>query len=233
MKTTITSKIETNIMNNDNKNNIHDDNLMKKLNDINKDIVIDNKKLKISRFLSLQNTTNFNGNHNSNDNKTKNIPKKRTSMFGLSTPGQIIRPPTRPDPTQGIWPDASRIARQEKRNVRAELIKKLKKVSKVLDPDQRNPVVKEIVEDYLKKSIKVFEARWTEGTPLTDEVFVATPLFWYKRHKWQAKDIKELFDIAGINRPTLDSELNLLYDLDGSEQNGKKSKKKHVFVKNQ
>jgi len=104
-------------------------------------------------------------------------------------------------------------------------------VSKVIDPDQRNPVVKEIVEDYLKKSIKVFEARWTEGTPLTDEVFVATPLFWYKRHKWQAKDIKELFDIAGINRPTLDSELNLLYDLDGSEQNGKKSKKKACLRK--
>jgi len=95
-------------------------------------------------------------------------------------------------------------------------------------------VVKEIVEDYLKKSIKVFEARWTEGTPLTDEVFFSTPLFWYKRHKWQAKDIKEFFEIAGLNRPTLDSELNLLYDLDGNAKNAKKKnkKKRNIFAKN-
>jgi len=148
--------------------------------------------------------------------------------LGLNAPAQLIRtitPPPRPDPTQGVRPDASRIARQEKRNARAELIKKLKKVSKASDPNQRNSVVREIVEDYLKKSIKVFEARWTEGTALTDEVFLATPLFWYKRHKWLAKDIKELFEISGINRPTLDSELTLLYDLDGTGKNRKKTKK--------
>jgi len=188
------------------------------------------KKNKTKNDSKSKGTTLNNGDNKNSNKKPKSPLQQKKQNLDIKGPVSIraITPPPRPDPTQGVRPDAKRVARQEKRNVRAELIKKLKKVSKSTDPEERNPVVKEIVEDYLKKSIKVFEARWTEGSPLSDEIFFATPLFWYKRHKWQAKDIKELFEIAGLNRPTLDDELNLLYDLDGNAKNRKKNKKKHL-----
>jgi len=113
-------------------------------------------------------------NNNNNKKSSNSTAQKKASNLDIKSSTQPIRtatPSPRPDPTQGVRPDAKRVAKHEKRNVRAELIKKLKKVSKATDPEERNSVVKEIVEDYLKKSIKVFEARWTEGTPLTDEVF--------------------------------------------------------------
>eukprot|EP01084_Bolivina_argentea_P090880 163674_1 len=122
---------------------------------------------------------------------------------------------------------------KEQRKKRKELRRKKReeyqnRLSKI-DPDvaeERNPLITDIVTVHLKKDMKVFEARWSEGQPLSNTVFLNTPLFWYKKHKWGHKDVKEFFKIVGVYKNDLDSDLSVIWGIDESSKKKKKEKRK-------
>ena len=90
--------------------------------------------------------------------------------------------------------------------------------------EERNPIIIEIVKEHLKKDIDVFQARWQSGTPLSNQVFLNTPLFWYKKHKWSHKDVKEFFKITNVYKENLDSELSIIWGIDETSKKKKKEK---------
>ena len=94
--------------------------------------------------------------------------------------------------------------------------------------DDRNPIILEIVKEHLKKDIDVFQARWQSGTALSNQVFLNTPLFWYKKHKWSHKDVKEFFKIVGVYKENLDSELSIIWGIDETSKKKKKEKVKYL-----
>jgi len=96
---------------------------------------------------------------------------------------------------------------------------------------QRNAIIIEIVTQHLKKDVDVFQARWQNGKALSNDVFSNTPLFWYKKHKWSHKDVKEFFKIVGIYKENLDSELSIIWGIDETAKNKKKEKKKKLREK--
>lgn len=98
--------------------------------------------------------------------------------------------------------------------------------------NERNPIILEIVKEHLKKDIDVFQARWQSGSPLSNKVFLNTPLFWYKKHKWSHKDVKEFFKIVGVYKENLDSELSIIWGIDETSKKKKKEKVKFILLRN-
>ena len=120
--------------------------------------------------------------------------------------------------------EARRKRKELRRQKREQYQNRLKAVDKT-NPDERNPIIVEIITEHLKRDMNVFQARWQTGTVLSNKVFIDTPLFWYKKHKWSHKDVKEFFKIVGVYRDGLDSELNVIWGID---EHSKKRKKEQV-----
>eukprot|EP01083_Nonionella_stella_P071819 193146_1 len=120
--------------------------------------------------------------------------------------------------------------KEERRRKREEFQNRLAAVSEH-NPKQRNPIIIEIVRDHLKKDIDVFQARWQTNTPLSNQVFLNTPLFWYKKHRWSHKDVKEFFKICKVHRENLDSELSIIWGIDETSKKKKKEKRKKLKEK--
>ena len=118
--------------------------------------------------------------------------------------------------------------KEEKRKLKQELGLKLKKQLTTInhsDPLTRNPVIIKIVENYLGRSVQVFENQWQNNTLLSDEILLNTPIFWFKKHKWKHTDVRDFYSIMGLQRENLDNQLIQTYKLDS---NGKVKKKKKV-----
>ena len=119
--------------------------------------------------------------------------------------------------------EARRKRKELRRQKREQYQQRLKAVDK--GDSSRNDLIVEIITEHLKKDMNVFQARWQTGTALSNEVFINTPLFWYKKHKWSHKDVKEFFKIVGVYREGLDSELNVIWGID---EHSKRRKKEQV-----
>jgi len=117
-----------------------------------------------------------------------------------------------------------------RRQKREEFQNRLRAVDET-DAEKRNPIIIEIVKQHLGKGLDVFQARWQRETPLSNDVFLNTPLFWYKKHKWSHKDVKEFFKIVGVHKDNLDSELSVIWGIDESAKKKKKEKRKKMKEK--
>jgi len=95
----------------------------------------------------------------------------------------------------------------------------------------RNPIIVEIIESHLKQDLSVFQARWQKGSVLSNEVIVKTPPFWFKKHKWSHKDVKEFFKILSIYTPDLEAALNVVWGVDDTAKRKKKEKRKKLKEK--
>jgi len=125
--------------------------------------------------------------------------------------------------------EARRKRKELRRQKREDLQNRLNAVDKTV-AEERNPIIMEIL-DHLKKDLNVFQARWQRGTVLSNEVFMNTPLFWYKKHKWSHKDVKEFFRIVGVYRDGLDSELNVIWGIDEHSKKRKKEQRRKLKEK--
>jgi len=125
--------------------------------------------------------------------------------------------------------EARRKRKELRRQKREDYHNRLNAVDKTV-PEQRNPIIMEIL-DHLKKDLNVFQARWQRGTVLSNEVFMNTPLFWYKKHKWTHKDVKEFFRIVGAYRDGLDSELNVIWGIDEHSKKRRKEQRRKLKEK--
>lgn len=114
--------------------------------------------------------------------------------------------------------------RKEARRAKREAFQIRLNAADKLSASEWNPIIIEIVTDHLKKDLTVFQARWHHDTPLSIDVLSTTPLFWYKKHKWSHKDVKEFFKVTGINKPNLESELSIIWGIDESSKKKKKEK---------
>mmetsp|Transcript_54488 Transcript_54488/g.49045 ORF Transcript_54488/g.49045 Transcript_54488/m.49045 type:complete len:811 (-) Transcript_54488:91-2523(-) len=126
--------------------------------------------------------------------------------------------------------EARKKRKELRRKKREEFQNRLKSIDGG-NPDERNPIILEIVKEHLKKDIDVFQARWQSGAPLSNQVFLNTPLFWYKKHKWSHKDVKEFFKIVGVYKENLDSELSIIWGIDETSKKKKKEKRKKLKEK--
>merc|ERR1712019_67530 len=97
--------------------------------------------------------------------------------------------------------------RKEARRAKREQYKARLHAADKLNASEWNPIIIEIVTQHLKKDLTVFQARWHSETPLSCHILSNTPLFWYKKHKWSHKDVKEFFKITEIMKPNLESDL--------------------------
>eukprot|EP01084_Bolivina_argentea_P004853 9181_1 len=125
-------------------------------------------------------------------------------------------------------PKEDRKKRKEERRKRREAFQNRLAVVSEDNPSERNPIIIEIVKEHLHKDIDVFQARWQTGAPLSNTVFLNTPLFWYKKHKWSHKDVKEFFKITGVYKENLDSECAVIWGID---ENFRKKKEKRKQLK--
>ena len=125
--------------------------------------------------------------------------------------------------------EARKKRKELRRKKREEFQNRLSSVD-ARNSSQRNPIIIEIVKEHLHKDIDVFQARWQSGTPLSNQVFVNTPLFWYKKHKWSHKDVKEFFKIVGVYKENLDAELSIIWGIDESSKKRKKEKVEHIYI---
>merc|ERR1712154_60861 len=134
----------------------------------------------------------------------------------------------------GMADDADKEQRKKRKEQRRRKREEFQNRLNAVDPNDaslRNPIIIEIVKQHLKKDIDVFQARWTTGSPLSNQVFSATPLFWYKKHKWSHKDVKEFFKITGIKKENLESELSVIWGIDETSKKRKKEKRKKLKEK--
>jgi len=128
----------------------------------------------------------------------------------------------------------SKEARQKRKELRKQKREEYQNRLNAVDqtvPEERNPIIVEIITEHLKRDMNVFQARWQRGTVLSNEVFLNTPLFWYKKHKWSHKDVKEFFKIAGAYREGLDSELNVIWGIDEHSKKRKKEQRRKLKEK--
>eukprot|EP01083_Nonionella_stella_P285965 973323_1 len=128
-------------------------------------------------------------------------------------------------------PKEDRKKRKEERRKRREAFQNRLAVVSEDNPSERNPIIIEIVKEHLHKDIDVFQARWQTGAPLSNTVFLNTPLFWYKKHKWSHKDVKEFFKITGVYKENLDSECAVIWGIDETSKKKKKEKRKKLKEK--
>jgi len=126
--------------------------------------------------------------------------------------------------------EARRKRKELRRAERAQFQARLKAVDQSV-ASLRNPIIVEIIETHLKQDLSVFQARWQTGNVLSNDVFLNTPLFWYKKHKWSHKDVKEFFKIVEIYNADLEAELNIVWGIDDTAKRKKKEKRKKLKEK--
>ena len=59
-------------------------------------------------------------------------------------------------------------------------------------PQERHDIIINYLSE-INKPTKVFHSRWNPGDLLTADVLQTTPVFWYKKYKWNRLEIETMF----------------------------------------